>query len=142
MISLTASRLLHSCLSLLAFAVLLAACSPLAPAAERPHLSHTPGAFVVVTDGRLDAGIFKLEYPPSWRVVKASPAVESLLRITLVAPDGGIVSLSQLAADAEASARALRLDSGILIQVLIEPGDQPAASFRASAEGIVSSIRS
>ena len=140
--ALTSLRLRHRCLSLLAVAVLLAACGSLAPAAERPHLSHTPGAFVVLSDGHLDAGIFKLEYPPSWRVVKASPAVESLLRITLVAPDGGIVSLSQLAADAESSARALRLESGILLQVLIEPGDQPAASFRASAERIVASIRS
>ncbi len=138
----TAPRLRRAYPGLLAIAVLLAACGPLAPAAERPNLSHTPGAFVVLTDGHLDAGIFKLEYPPSWRVVKASPAVEARLRITLVAPDGGIVSLAQLRTAADSTARILRLDSGILLSALIEPGRESAASFTASAEGIVASIRS
>ena len=140
--SLTLPRPHYCCLSLLFLAVLLAGCSPLVPAADRPNLSHTPGAFVVLSDGRLDARIFKLEYPPSWRVVKASPAVEARLRITLVAPDGGIVSLAQLRSDADSTARILRLDNGILLSVLIEPGREPAASFTASAEGIIASIRS
>ena len=140
MIFLIAPRPLRTCLSLLLLSAALAGCGSLVPAADRPILSHTPGAFVVLADGHLDAGIFQLEYPPTWRVVKASPAVETLLRITLVAPDGGLVSLEQLPAEEDA-ARILQLDSGILLKVLIEPGGQPTAAFTASAERIVASIR-
>ena len=136
----SALRLLASWVRLTLLAGSLAACVPLAPAEDRPHLSHTPGAFVVVTSGQIDAGVFQFEHPPSWRVVKGSPAAVAQLKIVLVAPDGGTVTLTELEAESSAAARFIRLGSGAMLEVLIEPADQPAASFTAQAERIFASI--
>lgn len=62
------------------------------------------------------------------------------LKIVLVAPDGGTVTLTELEAESSAAARFIRLGSGAMLEVLIEPADQPAASFTAQAERIFASI--
>ena len=136
----SALRLLASWVCLAYLAGSLAACVPLAPADSRPHLSHTPGAFVVVTSGQFDAGVFQFEYPPSWRLVKGSPAAVAQLKIVVVAPDGGTVTLTELAAESNAAARFRRLGNGAMLEVLIKPADQPTASFTALAERIFASI--
>lgn len=71
--------------------LLLASCIPFVPATVPPQLSHTPGVPIIVVEaspreGRITTPAFNLRYPAGWRVVKLSPASESL-RLALISPD-------------------------------------------------------
>ncbi len=68
------------------FIFLIAACTPLIPATTPPQLQHTPGAYVVIDERTLDAGIFQVTYPAGWHVVKNSIAAAPL-SFVLVSPD-------------------------------------------------------
>lgn len=120
----------------------LAACSSLAPAADRPHLRQSPGAFVALHNGRFKADGFQFTYPQSWRVVKSSMAAESHLRITLVAPSGGTVTLLELPPADHFNGQILQLDNGIRLGILIEAADAPAPTFDSETAQIIASIRS
>lgn len=52
------------------FVLLVSGC---VPAITPPQLAHTPGAPVIVTANRYDAGAFSAVYPDGWRVI-TSPA--------------------------------------------------------------------
>ena len=114
----------------------LAACAPLVPARVPAHIKHTPGALVVVTDRQLDAGAFRLESPPTWSVTKASPATADYIHVFLTAPDGGAVSLQQVAAVESATDEHLILPSGVIIKVSIEPATGSSAAFSTQAKQI------
>jgi len=62
--------------------LMLAAC---VPATVPPQLNATPGAAVVVTDGRYDAGAFSALRPDGWRVVTS--AADAPPSVIFVAPD-------------------------------------------------------
>lgn len=114
------------------------ACSPLAPAATPPQLRHTPGAFVTVSETRFDAGIFRLDYPSTWRVVKLSTAESNYLRVAFVAPDQSVVTLTQVE---DADENLIRLENGIALIVGIDASGSPSNSFSTAAERLVNSIR-
>ena len=119
----------------------LAACAPLAPATAPPQISHTPGAAVIVTDRTFDAGDFRLEYPPTWSVVKASPATERNLRVVFVAPDGGSVWLSQIESLEAPADEHLILPNGVFLTLSIKAAEKPSARFAAQARQLIASIR-
>jgi len=74
---------------------LLSACAPLIPATTPPQLQHTPGAFVSLDDEIFDAGVFQVDYPDGWRVVKISVAAAPL-QVVFVSPDESMtLTLSQ-----------------------------------------------
>lgn len=55
------------------------------PARVPPHLSHTPGPSVIVTDGRYTSAAFGVMRPAGWRVI-TSPA-DTPPSVIFVAPD-------------------------------------------------------
>lgn len=114
------------------------ACSPLAPAETPPQIQHTPGAFVTVSETRFDAGIFQLDYPANWRVVKLNTANTDYLKIAFVAPDQSTVTLTQVE---NADKTVVRLDNGVVIVVEINASAAAVASFFERAERLVKSIR-
>lgn len=114
------------------------ACSPLVPAAKPPQLQHTPGAFVTVGETRFDAGIFQLDYPSNWRVVKLSTANTNAIKVAFVAPDQSTVTLTQVES---ADENVIRLDDGVALTAEIEPAGRPGNSFFNAAKHLVSSIR-
>ena len=125
-------------LALLAL-IALAGCGTLLPADPPPQLVHTPGAPIVVSETRIDAGIFELAYPRDWRVVKLNEAKGGGLHLMFVAPDGGSVRLRQVAADTPGE-RVLVLDSGWGLKYTIAPGDAPSPHFDMQARALVDSI--
>jgi hypothetical protein len=76
-------------LSLLLLA--LAACVPATPP---PNLDATPGAAVVVSDGRYESDSFSARYPDDWRAI-TSPAGEPQF-VILAAPDNCTVVILSL----------------------------------------------
>jgi hypothetical protein len=52
----------------------LLACSSIVPANEPLQLNATAGVPIIITDEMVDAGLFTLDYPDGWRVVKLSIA--------------------------------------------------------------------
>ncbi|MEO1444231.1 MAG: hypothetical protein AAFV33_27805 [Chloroflexota bacterium] len=66
----------------------LAACIP---ATTPPQLDFTPGAPVVVTDGRIQTAAFSVERPDGWRVITSS--ADAPLTLILVAPDDAALIL-------------------------------------------------
>jgi len=120
----------------------LVACAPLLPAGDAPPSPHAPGAFVTVSQGRLDAGLFRLEFPPTWTVVKASPADVDQLHLAFVAPDGGHVSLVQAASLEAPGDSQIQLDNGVVLTVSVEPAADPSPNFLTQAEQIIASISS
>ena len=117
----------------------LAACAPSPPGAPPPSRS-APGAYVVVTDREFDAGRFRLEFPPSWTVIKANPADVVPIQVVFAAPDGGIVSLSQVDSVDSSGDRFVTLDNGLVLSVSVAPAAEPAPKFMAQAEQLVASI--
>ncbi len=69
--------------------IALTGCGSLVPAKTPPQLSHTPGSPLSITDDRIDATWFTLNYPDGWRVV-TNIAIEPI-RLTLVSPDEAMV---------------------------------------------------
>lgn len=123
----------------LAILILFAsACSPLAPAKTPPQIQHTPGAFVTVSETRFNAGIFQLDYPAKWRVVKLSTADTDYLKVAFVAPDQSTVTLTQVE---NADKSMVRLDNGVVIVVEINATAAAVASFFERAERLVKSIQ-
>ena len=114
------------------------ACSPLAPAETPPQIQHTPGAFVTVSETRFDAGIFQLDYPSNWRIVKLSTADTNYLKVAFVAPDQSTVTLTQVE---NADKTVVRLENGVVIVVEINATAVAVASFFERAERLVKSIR-
>ncbi len=130
----------RNCAALL---LLLSACAPLIPATTPPQIQHTPGAFVSITATRFDAGVFRLDYPSAWRVVKSSTADTPLLQIVFVAPDQSTVTLTQIANIASAEQESvLTLDNGVVLSVDIQTLQDNASGFASQAEQLIASIRS
>lgn len=126
----------------LASILLLNACSPLAPAAAPAQLQHTPGPFFRITETRFDAGLFRLEYPSTWRVVLLSPADSPRIRVVFVAPDQSAVSIAQvLSAEAAADDSLLHLGGGVALRIEIQAAEGAAQSFFLRAENLINSIR-
>ena len=67
----------------------IAACTPLIPATTPPQLEYMPGAFVTLDDDYFDAGIFRVDYPDGWRIVKTSVATAPL-EVVFASPDNGM----------------------------------------------------
>jgi len=114
------------------------ACSPLAPAKTPPQIGHTPGASVTVSETRFDAGIFQLDYPANWRIVKLSTADTKYLKLVFVAPDQSTVTLTQVE---NADKNVVRLDNGVVIIVEINATAAAVAGFFDLAERLVKSIQ-
>ncbi len=124
--------------------LLLAACAPLLSAPAPPQLRHSPGDWVrSPAAGHFDAGLFQVEYPPSWRVIKESGATDPQLKISFAAPDKSYVTLLQVdAAASVAGQRWLRLANGLHLLVSVYPTAEAAADFAAQVERLIASIRS
>jgi hypothetical protein len=73
---------------LLLFVLLIAllACSSLVPANAPLQLNATAGAPIVINDESVDAGLFTVDYPDGWRVVKLSLA-GAPIELVFVSPD-------------------------------------------------------
>lgn len=56
------------------FLLVMAACAPLVPATTPPQLQIPPGTAVSLDAERFDAGMFQVDYPDGWRVVRQSEA--------------------------------------------------------------------
>jgi hypothetical protein len=120
----------------------LAGCASLSPATYPPHIKNTPGAYVVVTEGHIEAGIFRLDYPRTWKAVKLSPADSDFLHLAFAAPDGGSVKLLHVKAGDASHEQLLTLPNGIKLQVQINPAAEPSPRFLAQAQQLIKSIRS
>jgi len=120
--------------------LMLAGCSALLPARPPPQLANTPGAPIVVSEGSVDAGVFRVDYPPAWRVVKLNEAGGGL-HLAFIAPDSSRITLAQVAGDT-AGEEILRLDNGWGVKVTIESADTDSAHFSRQAQALVMSIRS
>lgn len=76
---------------LVILALAFAACVPATPP---PNLDATPGAAVVVSEGRYESSSFSAAYPAGWRAI-TSPAGEPPF-VILAAPDNCIVVVLSL----------------------------------------------
>lgn len=119
---------------------MLAGCGALLPARPPSQLVNTPGAPIIISEGNIDAGVFRVDYPSAWRVVKLNEAGGGL-HLSFVAPDGSSVTLAQVAGDTEGE-QILRLENGWGVKVTIELTDTPSAHFSRQAQALVESIRS
>ncbi len=114
------------------------ACSSLAPAKTPPQIQHTPGAFVTISGNYFDAGIFQLQYPANWRVVKLSTADANYLKIAFVAPDQSIMFLTQVE---NTDKNVIRLGNGVALAVEIDASDNADSGFFNDAKHLISLIR-
>ena len=133
-----------SYLRIIILSIYVGACSPIVPATTPPQLEYTPGAFVVVTDEMFDAGIFRVDYPKSWRVVKTSIASTNMIQVVFVAPDESSVTLTQVESGDNTlndNEQFTLLDNGIMIQSIIMPSEDADERFLDSANQLISSIR-
>lgn len=133
-----------SYLRIVIFSLLIGACVPIIPATTPPQLKHTPGAFVVVTDGTFDAGVFRVDYPQSWRVVKTSIASTAMIQVVFVAPDEQSITLTQVEDISNSTSdneQFITLDNGIIIQVIVTPSDDADDTFNNLANQLITSIR-
>ena len=125
--------------------LLLGACAPIIPATTPPQFQHTPGTFVIVTDNTFDAGVFRVNYPPSWRVVKTSIASTDLVQVVFVAPDKSSITLTQTDIIGESISddeRFVTLENDIIIQVITTPSEDVGNTFNDLANQLIDSIRS
>ena len=125
--------------------LLIGACAPLVPATTPPQLQYTPGAFVVVTNETFDAGVFRVDYPQSWRVVKTSIASTAFLQVVFVAPDESSITLSQtktVSNSTRDTERCITLDNGVIVQVVMKPANNADDTFNDLATQLIASIRS
>ncbi len=118
---------------------MLAACGTLLPARPPAQLANTPGAPIIVSDGKVATDVFRLDYPPAWRVVKLNEAGGGL-HLSFIAPDGSSVTLAQVAGDTPGE-QILRLENGWGVKVSIAAADSPSAHFSQQAQALVASIR-
>lgn len=124
--------------------MLLGACAPIVPATTPPQLAHTPGALVIVTDTTFDAGDFVVEYPSTWRVVKSSIAAQEHIQAVFVAPDDSTVTITQvddMSDTTNVDEQFITLDNDVIVQVLVQPVDEPDAQFSDIADRLIDSIR-
>ena len=119
----------------------LNSCSPVLPATARPPLAHTPGAYIVVSNGHVESGSFEFDYPSSWRLVKQSAANADGIDLVLLAPDGGKVELSQVEAQGTADGNFIALTKGGGIQVSIDVSGDSTSKFDSQVERLIKSIR-
>ena len=126
---------------LLLVAGLLAACSSLVPATAPPQLQHTPGAYIVISNGHVKTSRYQLEYPMSWQLVKQSASDAENLQLDLIAPDGGRVTLLEVDSAGAASDHVIPLAEDSFVQVIVYPADESDAGFASQVEQLVSSIR-
>ena len=124
----------------LAFCGLLAlvGCGAYLPASPPPQLRHTPGPAITVSAGEVEAGLFRLRYPPAWRVVKLSESHQGM-RLAFVAPDGSRVELGQVDRDAR-DPRIVWLDDNWGLRVDIALSENPSPHFAQQAEALIASI--
>ena len=120
----------------------LAACASLVPASAPPHIKNTPGASVIVTDNTFDAGLFRLEYPRTWSIVKTSEAASPHLVIYFLAPAGGHVFLQQVEPADYSADEHMALPNGVILKLQVAAADPPSAAFAAQARRLIASIRS
>lgn len=73
----------------------IAAC---VPATVPPQLAHTPGPAVSIYDGQYANAVFRLNYPPEWRVVSSAASADA--SVMLIAPEDAAVIV--IGEDAEA----------------------------------------
>ena len=122
--------------------LLLSACSSLVPATTPAQLQHTPGPFFTISETQFDAGLFRLRYPSTWRVVLLSPANAPLIRVVFVAPDQSTVGLTQVETQAASAAESLlQLADGVALRVEIQAAEGATESFALQAEKLISSIQ-
>ena len=119
--------------------LMLAGCGALLPARQPSQLVNTPGAPIIVSPDHVDAGVFRVDYAPAWRVVKLNEAGGGL-HLAFIAPDGGSVTLAQVAGDT-AGEDILRLENGWGVKVTIAAADSPSAHFSRQAQALKDSIR-
>ena len=117
---------------------LLCACAPWMPATAPPQLQQTPGAFITITDTRLIAPAFQLEYPASWRVVKTSPADAPRLQIVFADAAGSTLTLSEIDSGAADETGALRLENGVALALDVRA---LGSRFAELAGDVIASIR-
>jgi hypothetical protein len=133
-----------SYLRILIFSLLIGACVPIVPATTPPQLKHTPGAFVVVTEGTFDAGVFRVDYPQWWRVVKTSIASTAMIQVVFVAPDDKSITLTQVEVINDStsdSEQFITLGNGTIIQVIVSLSDDVDDTFNDLADQLITSIR-
>ncbi len=116
----------------------LVGCSALPSASPPPQLQHTPGPAIIISAGDIDAGLFRLRYPPAWRVVKLSEPHQGM-RLAFVAPDGSSVTLGQVDRDAS-DPRIVWLDNGWGLRVEVALSENPSPHFAQQAEALIASI--
>ncbi len=122
--------------------VILTACAPLAPASVPPQLSHTPGAYVAITEGHFNAGSFQFDYPSSWRLIKHGAASDEGMHLILKAPSGGEVSIRVVETESDVDGEFIRLAKGVLLLATVSAADDSASDLAAMSDRIIRSIRS
>jgi hypothetical protein len=67
--------------------LIISACSSIIPATTPPQLDYTPDEAIVITDETVDTGIFQVDYPDGWRVVKIS-VTGNPIELVFASPEG------------------------------------------------------
>lgn len=93
---------------------------------------------MVLSENRFDAGIFSLEYPRGWRVVKLNTADANYVKVAFVAPDQSVVTLTQVE---NADNNVIRLENGVTLAVEITARATADSDFFNMAKGLVRSMR-
>lgn len=123
--------------------IMMMACSPIVPATTPPQLDHTPGAFVVVTDATYSAGVFQVDYPSDWRIVKTSIASDENQQVVFVAPDESSLTLTQIdfASESSETETFITLENDVTLQIVLQMSDDADVHTKALMEQAVASIR-
>jgi len=75
------------------------------------------------------------------RISAAGPDFEDVL-LSGLAPDGGLVSLIQLASVEAPGDDQIQLENGVVLSVSVEPAAEPSPNFLTQAEQLIASISS
>jgi hypothetical protein len=128
------------------FALVMTGC---VPATVPSQLIATPGRAVIITEQQFDAGIFRVRYPPGWRVITG--AATNPASVIFVSPDN--MAIIQVATDAieapmpqtdepiRADKRQIKLDNGLTVTAILNAPENTWERFVLLFDQTIESVR-
>jgi hypothetical protein len=130
---------------LLVVVLLVAAC---VPAKTPPQLEFTPGAYARVDDMTYDAGVFRVDYPGGWRIVKNNIAAAPM-SVVFVSPDESMTITVQVGAlentrfdgDWQTEIETRTVEGGALVTLIGRAPAEQWDAFQQVFQRVVESVR-
>ncbi len=129
--------------------VLLLCITACVPATVPPQLDHTPGPAVRLSDQVYESDIFRVNYPPGWRVITSAATSDTAVILAAPAGDALLIVGPDLTeapppADYTGSLRSERSDialgTGQTITVILNAAAENWATYRPLLDAVAESV--